>query len=106
MTWFHVLLQRYISDLTSIVEREEVENNRKFPLSFAISLLALHHVREGRLEEPYGRWQTKGRHCVHTVPRLRHPATSFKGLIGFGWVFLGMYVFHGSVCLPQVLLIL
>lgn len=31
MTWFHVLLQRYISDLTSIVEHEEVENNRKFP---------------------------------------------------------------------------
>lgn len=37
MTWFHVLpcffyrylLQRYISDLTSIMEHEEVENNRK-----------------------------------------------------------------------------
>lgn len=113
MTWFHVLpyffyrylLQKYISDLTSIMEHAEVENNRKF-LSFTISLLALHQLREDWLEKPYGRWQTKGRHCVHTVPWLRHPATSFKGLIRFGWVFLGMYVFHGSVCLPQVSLIL
>lgn len=45
MTWFHVLpcffyrylLQIYISDLTSIVEREEVEYNRKF-LSLSPSL--------------------------------------------------------------------
>lgn len=106
MTWFTMC---YYKDLIRFNLHSGAWRGRKQPeisLSFAISLLALHHLREDWLEKPYGRWQTKGRHCVHTVPRLRHPATPFKGLIGFGWVFWGMYVFHGYVCLPQVLLIL